>query len=268
MITAAGLQIDYLAEDDISGIVKLITACGQGDDPVRRGHLDVRVEVRARPHRVDKGLELSGAGEGDRIDVGVSAGHKSGKHVETVVLCRRQVVQNRMLGIVSLVLIVRDGLEHRAVLHMMSVDQRILLAELRVAQIVHEDASAGVLGAVQNVVQVVLVVRPPQHRIADHRVRGVDPADHLRILGLQRGEIHRDGSRHHRRRLDRRLGLLDRGRGGGLRAHVLLVHILIGLGRLMIAEKSRVELVSREDKHSQEDPAQDNQEDPSENMSE
>ena len=72
--------------------------------------------------------------------------------------------------------VVRQAVEHAAVPHVVAVDQRVRVPEVRQVAIIHEQRACRVRFPVEHMVQVVRVVPALHHRVIDGRCWGIQPA--------------------------------------------------------------------------------------------
>ena len=120
--------------------------------------------------------------------------HHTGEQVHPVQLIGRIQVQVGVRVVEALIFVLGDGGEHAAGLHIVPVQQVVLGGKVGIAAPIQEDGTVLVAGAVDIAVQVVLaaLLRRLDDGVVDAGVGAVDPAHHVRILGLQRGEVHGD----------------------------------------------------------------------------
>ena len=108
-----------------------------------------------------------------------------------------------------LLLILHEVAEHRARAHVVAVDDRVAAGEVGLARGVDEERAVFIVAAVEQTVEVIVIVVGLHHGVVQPRVRAVEPRHHVAVLLAQGVEI--DGNA---LRLLRRL-LLVRLDGGG-----------------------------------------------------
>lgn len=169
------------------------------------------------------GIKLAG------VDIGIRLRHQTGKQVETEVLLRGADVKAGMLRIIGGVPIVAKACEHGAVVHVVAVDQRVLIAEITGVLAVDKDGAVGIVLPTEQMVKISKVVPRVGDGVVDHRVGRIDPAGSLRILGLKGSKVHADGGDLHRL-----LFLLLPGGGGGLGRGLGGSDKLLGQGTIVL----------------------------------
>ena len=131
---------------------------------------------------------------------------------ERVVAGGRVQRHRRMRIIVVLLLVALERAEHRAALHVVAEDERVLLREQPRVAAVHEHRTVAVLLPRVQVLEVILVVRAVYHGIVDDGVLGAQPRAYVRVDRLEHGKIDLRCARcFRRRRFARRV---CRGSGG------------------------------------------------------
>ena len=82
--------------------------------------------------------------------------------------------------------------KHQSGLHVVTVDNAVAAAEITVAEVLHEDRAVVIGVAVIVVLQIEVIVRTLNDRIADTGIGTVDITDGIGILGTQLGKVHAD----------------------------------------------------------------------------
>ena len=118
--------------------------------------------------------------------------HGPGDQVQPVALLRGVEVQIGVGVVELLLLILHQCAEHGAGLHVMAVDQRILVGEVRAIDVVHEDGAVLVPCAVQQAIEVVVVVLRLHDGVVQARVRPVEPRHDVAVDAFQRRKVHVD----------------------------------------------------------------------------
>gem|GEM_PF-4648739 len=161
---------------------------------VVRRHLHVGLEIGVGDHTVDPVLEAGVVGKADGVGVGVRVADEAGEHVHPIVLRRGVDIERGVLGIILRVgLILLEACEHGAVVHVVAVNDGVGVAEIPVVLEIHEQGAAAVVAAVDEAVQVVVVVGAADHGVVDDGVFAEDPADDVAALGEETVEVHIDG---------------------------------------------------------------------------
>ena len=91
------------------------------------------------------------------------------------------------------VCILRQRSKHRSVFHLMSIDHRIVITEIRTRLCFCINRSRQSLGSLNGMVQIIQIVSDPlDDRIINLRVRDLNPRINLRIFLLQRCKVNRN----------------------------------------------------------------------------
>ena len=189
-------------------------------------------------------IELAG------IDKGVRLRHQAGEQVKAEVLLRGADVKAGVLRVIGGIPVIAQTCEHGAVIHVMAVDQGVLVAEVLGVLAVDKDGAVGVHLTAEQMVKIGEVVLSLGDGVVDHGVGAVNPAGGLRVLGLKSGKVNADGGDLHRLFLL----LLLTGSGGGLgRAggHKLLGERVVVLFRDFIASQGAYDLKGTEPKNAE-----------------
>ena len=118
------------------------------------------------------------------LRIGFRAEH--GQHLVFPVLVDGVKGEEAVFPVELVVLVVHQVAEHIAVLHVVSVDDEIGGGLVRVAALLQEQAAGGGVFFVEIPVEVVLPIPFPLHdRVIDGGVLDAEPADHVRVLGVQ-----------------------------------------------------------------------------------
>ncbi len=87
-----------------------------------------------------------------------------------------------------------QGGKHRAAGHVMAVENADRIDEAAAVSRILENGAGGVVGTVIAVMEIGVVGLAVHHRVIDHGIRTVDPADHIGIDLPERLKIHLDRS--------------------------------------------------------------------------
>ena len=153
-----------------------------------------------------------------------------------------------MLRVIGGVPVIAQACEHGAVVHVVAVDQGVLIAEVLGVLAVDEDGAVGIHLAAEQVVKIGEVILGLGNGVVDHGVGAVDPAGGFRVLGLEGGKVNADGGDLHRLLL-----LLPGGGGGFGRAggHKLLGEGIIVVFRNLIASQRAYDFKGAEPKNAE-----------------
>ena len=114
----------------VSCILKLVSTGGKGDDPVKGRYLQVCSEVGSAAYFLQPVGMFPDAAEGLHISRRVHLGRVAGEEFNPVGGCRRHQIHHEMLVIIALIFLPGDAGEHGAVLHVMSVNDRIVVGKV------------------------------------------------------------------------------------------------------------------------------------------
>ena len=129
------------------------------------------------------------AAEGLHIGGRIHGGDITGKEFDPVRCRRRHQIHYRVLVIIALVLIPGNAGGHGPVLHVMSVNDGIVIGKVGPVLDIQEWTAVAVLRPVCQVLQLIGIVIALYNRVIDGGIRSVDPADHIGIYFLQCPEI-------------------------------------------------------------------------------
>jgi len=169
----------------ISGVLKPVSAGGKGDDPVVSRDLKICSEVRSAAHFLQPVRVFPDAAEVLHISGRVHSGDIAGKEFDPVRCRRRHQIHYRVLVIIALVFVPGDAGEHGAILHVMSVNDGIVIGEVGPVLDIQKWTAVAVLGSVCQVLQVISIVIALYDRVIDGGIWTVDPADHIGVYCLQ-----------------------------------------------------------------------------------
>ena len=176
--------------DHPAGGVAVSRAGGQGQHLVIHMGRHPGVQGGQGQAAVQKALAAAAAAQPQAVDVAVHAHLPGG---EDLIPVGAAVVGEVHIGVglpIAAAFVLAQGAEHGAVVHPVSVDDGVEVAQIAAVPIVHEDGPHGVLPAPPGVVKIVAVVRPLDHGVGHPGAGDEDPAQHVRVLLPQGGEVH------------------------------------------------------------------------------
>ena len=186
----------------------------------------------------------------------------TGKQVDLVGLVGGVQIEVGMRLVIALALVVHQGREHHAGLHIVAVDEVVLRGEVRVAADIQEDGAVLVVLAVDIAVQIVLaaLVRGLHDGQLQRRIGAVHITHHVGVLGLHGGEVHLDALFILLDRLLRLLavavGAIAVGigiAGGIVRTDEVLIDIVVDPLGVLLFLQIRNDLDGREHQHAHQD---------------
>ena len=180
---------------------------------------------------------------------------KAGIQIQTVILRRRIDIHIRMGGIVILIrMIVTQTSKHHTGLHVMTVNDGVVIREGTAVQLFHEDTAVVVSVALQVMGQIVFVSLAILDRLLDHGVGAVDIAYHIGIVCAQIAKIDIDGLGI--RILGRRIGLISIGivvRVTVARRYVIIIDLILSITCIGLLLEVTDNLHSGKHQHAQQD---------------
>ena len=223
----SAVESDELALHDEACVVVFIGAGGQRDDAVVLCDLNVGGKVGLALHLGQPCGVILGRVKVAGVGVGVVIADVGGEYLDLVILLGGVEIHHGVLVIIALLLVIRERVEHRPILHVVTVHDGVRAGELRAALAVDKQRAAGVIGAVEQVVQVLIVVRALSDGVIDDGVLAVKPAAHVAVLREKLVKIDLDGG--DLLVLLRGISLRHGGKrsGGGVGGNKLLAHFVV-----------------------------------------
>ncbi len=178
----------------------------------------------------------------------------AGEDLVTVRVVFQVDVDIRMCLPVTLGVVVLQSGEHGSVLHVVSVDDGVQIAEVCMVERFHKDAAHPVGFLFEGVGQIIGIIICMYHRITDHCVRNLDPADGLGVDLLKRSQV--DTGHGYKGSICCLFGIF-RGRKAacdGFRKNRFVQHILLQIFILfvsgMVGKKDGCQLIDAEDQNA------------------
>ena len=165
-------------------------AGGERKDVVIDRRYDTGIDDRLGRAEIQKGLLGLVTGEAELIGAALHAdlvGRKDLVLMAAIVICDIDIW---VIGPVALALVLTERTEHGTVVHAVSIDDRIKVAEITAIPAFHENSTHGVPGLFPGVVQVVAVVAALDDWVRDVGAGNQDPTQHIAVDLPQGGKVH------------------------------------------------------------------------------
>ena len=156
--SAASSELHQLPVQHIPGILKPVSAGGKGDDPVVSRDFQICPEVRSAAHVLQPVHVFPDAAEGLHIGGRIHGGDITGKEFDPVRCLRRHQIHDRVLVIIALVLIPGNAGEHGPVLHVIPVNDGIVIGKVGPVLDIQEWTAVAVLGTVVSSASVTVIL--------------------------------------------------------------------------------------------------------------
>ena len=169
--STASSELHQLSVQHVPGVLKPVCTGRKGDDSVVGQDLQVCPEVGPAAHFLQPVRVLLDASEVLHIGGRIHGGDIAGEKIDPVRCRRRHQVHPRMLVIVALVLVPGDAGEHGAVLHVVPVNDGIVIGKVGPVLDIQERTAVAVLGSVCQVFQVIRVVIALYDRVINRGIR-------------------------------------------------------------------------------------------------
>ena len=213
-IYGSELALNYKAR-----VVEFVGAGRKGDNAVVYRDVNVRRDERLHAPVVKIAGEIRLGFEEHLVGVGFGVGGVGAEYLDLVVLGRSVEVHDGVLVVIFLILIIAYRGEHRAVVHVVPVENGVLAGKVAVAGAVEEERAGGVILPVDEPVQIIEVVLRLHNGVVNNGVLRIQPADNILTLVEQCVKIDVNG---------RAFGYL-------IAVAVVLVFILVAFRRNVIA---------------------------------
>ena len=183
---------DHFCKQDIAGVVVLIGAGREHGDMVCSRDSDIAAEIGKALHFLHIIHEFDVIGKIKGVYARICIGHKAAEYGEAIIPRGGVEIEIWVRVVVILLFVVDDRGEHAAVVHVVPVEDRAAAVKAEGISCIDKDRTAGIPGAVNKAVQIIVVIAALDDRIVDDGVGTVDPADHVAVFGQQGGKIHVD----------------------------------------------------------------------------
>ena len=181
------------ALNDESCVVEIVGAGRKSDNVVVNRDVNVRRNQRLHTPVVEMAGEIILRLEEHLVGVGLGVGGVGAEYLDLVVLDRGVEIHDGVLVVVFLIIIIAYRGEHRAVVHVVPVENCVLAGKVAIAGAVEEERAGSVIRPVDEPVQVIEVVLSLHDGVVDNGVLRVQPADNVLTLVEQRVKVDVNG---------------------------------------------------------------------------